>query len=93
MTRPMPKLIDALSARTHFGELMSTVENEKARFLVSKRGKPTVVILGVEDFLKNIIKQPELLTTIQLSAQKADLGQMTDREIDAEISSYRKKKK
>jgi hypothetical protein len=32
------------------------------------KGKPKVVILGVEDYLRNIVKQPEILTTIQLSS-------------------------
>ena len=86
------KLIDALSARTHFGEMMEEAEKEKTRFLVSRRGKPKVVILSVEDYLKNVIKQPKILTTIQLSAQKAGLDKMSDREIEAEITSYRRSK-
>lgn len=40
----MTKLIDALSARTRFGELMEEAEKGKTRFLVSRRGKPKVVI-------------------------------------------------
>ena len=31
------KLVDALSARTHFGEMMDEAEKEKTRFLVSRR--------------------------------------------------------
>ena len=54
--------------------------------------KPKVVILSVEDYLKNVIKQPKILTTIQLSAQKAGLDKMSDREIEAEITSYRRSK-
>lgn len=89
----MTKLIDALSARTHFGEIMATAEREQTRFLVSKRGTPMIVILSVEDYLKNIIRQPELLARVQLSAKKASLDKMTDREIEAEITDYRKTKK
>lgn len=91
-TKSMTKLIDALTARTHFGALMREAEEGKTRFLVSRRGKPKVVILGVEDYLKNIIKQPKVLTRIQLSAQKAGLDKMTDEEIEAEISAYRRSK-
>lgn len=47
---------------------------------------------SVEDYLKNIIRQPELLTTVQLNAKKAGLDKMTDREIEAEIANYRKAK-
>ena len=88
----MTKLIDALSARIRFGELMEEAEKRKTRFLVSRRGKPKVVILGVRDYLKNVIKQPEVLTTIQLSAQKAGLDKMSDKEIESEIADYRRSK-
>ena len=86
------KLIDALSARTHFGELIEEAEKGKIRFLVSRPGKPKVVILGVEDYLKNVIKQPKILTTIQLSAQKAGIDKMNDEEIETEIAAYRRSK-
>jgi len=91
-SKSMTKLIDALSARTRFGELMEEAEKGKTRFLVSRRGKPKVVILGVRDYLKNVIKQPEILTTIQLSAQKAGLDKMSDKEIESEIADYRRSK-
>ena len=87
----MTQLIDALYARTRFGEVMQKAEKENLRFLVSRRGKPKVVILSVEDYLQNIIKQPELITRIQLSAKEAGLDKMTDKQIDAEISAVRQK--
>ena len=90
--KSMTKLIDALSARTRFGELMEEAEKGKTRFLVSRRGKPKVVIIGVRDYLKNVIKQPEILTTIQLSAQTAGLDKMSDKEIESEIVDYRRSK-
>lgn len=89
----MTKLIDALTARTRFGELMERTTKQNLRFLVSRRGKAKVVILGVEDYLRNIIKQPELLTQIQVSAKKVGLDKMTDEEIDVEIENYRESKK
>ena len=92
MEKPMTKLIDALSARTRFGELMEQAEQKKLRFLVSRRGKPKVVILGVADYLKNIVKKDELLAEVQLSAQRAGLDQLSDKEIEAEIKAYRKAK-
>ena len=90
---PEPRLIDALSARTHFGEVMQEAEKNNQRFLVSRRGKPKVVIMSVEDYLRNVIKQPEILAKIQLGAKKAGLDTLTDEEIDDEIKSYRQSKK
>lgn len=91
--KPMAKLINALSVRTRLGEVMEEAEKENTRFVVSRRGKPAVVILGVEDYLRNIVKKDELLAEIQLGAQKAGLDQMTDEEIDTEIRSCRRNAK
>jgi len=87
--KPTTKLIDALSARTRFGELMESVEKKNVRYLVSRRGKAKVVILSVEDYLRNILKKPKLLADIQRDSQKAGLDRMTDQEILAEIRSAR----
>lgn len=89
----MTKLIDALAVRTHLGEVMDEAEKENTRFLVSRRGKPAVVILGVEDYLRNIVKKNELLAKIQLGAEKAGLDKMSAREINSEIRSSRRSKK
>lgn len=86
-------LIDALYARTRFGELIEKAEAESIRYVVSRRGKPKVVILGVKDYLKNIIKRDKLLVEVQLSAKQLKLDKMTTGEIDFEIDTYRKSRK
>lgn len=85
----MTQLIDALSARTRFGELMQKAEKNNLRFLVSRRGKPTVVILSVDDYLRNILKKPKILAEIQQEAVAAGLDKMTDDEIQEAISKAR----
>ncbi len=89
----MTKLIDALSVRTRLGEVMEQAEKENIRFVVSRRGKPKVVILSVEDYLRNVVKKDQLLAEIQLNAQKSGLDKISDGEIEAEIQSYRGGKK
>lgn len=89
----MTKLIDALSARTHFGALLAETEKKQTRFLISRRGRPKAVVLSVEDYLRNIVKTPEMLATVQLSGQKFGLDTITDDEIIAEVASYRKENK
>lgn len=86
------KTIEALEARVRFGALMSEVEKTNTRFLVSKRGKPKMILLSVNDYLKNVIKGDTLLTQIQLKAQEAGLDKMTSEEIDAEIKASRQDK-
>ena len=86
----MNKSIDALTARTQLGSVMRKAEKNKTRFIVSRRGKPSVVILSVEDYMKNIVKQSTLLAEIQTDSVAAGLDAMTDAEIDKEIAAARK---
>jgi prevent-host-death family protein len=88
----MTKLIDALSVRTRLGEVMEQAEKENVRFLVSRRGKPKVVILSVEDYLRNVVKKDHLLAEIQLNAQKSGLDKTSEVEIESEIRAYRRGK-
>jgi hypothetical protein len=83
--KSMTKLIDALTARTRFGELMDEVDADQVRFVVIRRGKAKVLIMSVCDYLTNVVKQPELLTRIQLSGQTAGLNKITEAEIEAEL--------
>lgn len=91
--KSMTKLIDALSVRTRLGEVMEQAEKENVRFLVSRRGKPKVVILSVADYLRNVVKTDQLLAEIQLDAQKAGLDKLSDSEMDSEIQVYRRGKR
>lgn len=91
--KSMTKLIDALSVRTRLGEVMEQAEKENVRFLVSRRGKPKVVILSVQDYLRNVVKKDQLLAEIQFDAQKAGLDKLTEGEIDSEIQAYRRGKR
>ena len=89
----MTRLIDALSVRNRFGEVMEQAEKENVRFLVSRRGKPKVVILGVEDYLRDVVKKDQLLAEIQLDAKKSGLDKISDTAIEAEIQGYRRSQK
>jgi prevent-host-death family protein len=92
-TRAMTKLIDALSVRTRLGEVMEQAEKENVRFLVSRRGKPKVVILSVGDYLRNVVKKDQLLAEIQVNAQQSGLDKLSESEIEAEIQSSRRARK
>src|SRR5271157_2068881 len=86
------KTIEALEARVHFGSVMTEVEKSNTRFLVSKRGKPKMIMLSVNDYLKNIAKEDRLLTEIHFKAKEAGLDKLTSKEIEAEIHAVRRQK-
>jgi len=56
------KNISALIARTQLGQILERVKKNQDRFLITKKGEATAVILSVEDYLRNIVKQPDVLT-------------------------------
>ena len=87
------KLIDALDARTHFGEVMAEAEKGNARFLVSRRGKPKVMILSVADYLRNVTQEDTILAEIQLTAKNLGLDKMTESDIEGEIAAYRQERR
>jgi hypothetical protein len=89
----MPKSITALTARTQFGQIMRRASGKKPeRFIVEKRGAPTVIILGIEDFLKTIAPEPAVLASIRADSKKNKTDKLTMREIDREIADYRKER-
>jgi len=81
--------ISALIARTQLGQILERVKKNQDRFLISKKGEATAVILSVEDYLRNILKQPRSLTKLQEQAKKAGTNKLALEEIDAEIKTFR----
>ncbi len=84
------KTIEALEARVHFGSVISEVEKTNTRFLVSKRGKPKMIMLSVSDYLQNFVKKDSVLASVHLKAKEAGLDKTIDEEIEAEIQAARK---
>ena len=89
----MSRRVDAHVARTQFGQLMDRAVRDKERFVVERRGEPTVVIMSVEDFLENASDAPEWLKRSWAGAKERGVDKLTMEEIDEEIAAYRREKK
>src|SRR5262249_36306828 len=95
--QPMPephdklftKSLPAFLARTQFGQILERVSKHHDRFLVTKNGEATAVILGVEDFLQAIAHTPESLAALQAQAQRSGASRLSMEEIEAEIAAVR----
>jgi prevent-host-death family protein len=85
----MTRNISALIARTQLGQILERVKKNQERFVITRKGEPTAVILSVEDYLRNVVKQPKVLTKLQQQARKAGTAKLTIEEIDAEIKTFR----
>lgn len=90
----MPRIISALAARTQFGQIMRRAAGQaQERFVVDRRGEPCVVIMGVKDFLKTVAPEPEVLAAIRAASKKNGRSKLSMREIDREVSAYRKERR
>ena len=85
----MDRRIDATVARTQFGQIMELAERDNARFIVDKRGEPSVVIMSVRDFINTIAPPSDWLTKAWTGAKRRGLDTLTMQEVDAEIAAAR----
>jgi prevent-host-death family protein len=74
-TRPIPTTIPAYIARTQLGAILKQVAEKKARFVITKSGKPTAVLLGATDF-DDILEEldPELQKSLKVAAKEYRSG-------------------
>lgn len=89
----MPRSITALTARTQFGQILRRASRGQERFVVDRRGQPEVVIMGVKDFLATVAPEPEVLRAVRAAARRNKTSRLTSRQIDREISVYRRERK
>ena len=81
----MDRCTDATVASTQFGQIMELAERDNARFIVDKRGEPSIVIMSIRDFVNTVAPPPDWLTKAWTGAKRRRLDKLTMQEIDAEI--------
>ncbi len=89
LRKAKPKVVSALTARTQLGRIMRRAKRNQERFIVDRRGEPQVVILSVEDYFRNVVKQPKALTRLQEVARKRGLTRLSQGEINREVRRIR----
>jgi prevent-host-death family protein len=89
----MDRRVDAHLARTQFGQIMDRAVENNERFVVERRGEPAVVIMSVQDFIRTAAPPPDWLEKAWDGAKKRGLDKLTARDINTEISTYRREKR
>ena len=71
----MTTTIPAYVARTQLGSLLKQVRQKKARFVITKSGKPAAVLIGAED-LEDILEEldPEFQKSLKVAAKEYRAG-------------------
>ena len=89
----MKNVVSALTARTQFGQIMRRASQDNERFLVDRRGQPSVIIMSVKDYIDTIAPTPNWMKEIGGEAKAKGLNKLTMRQIDAEIQAARRERR
>jgi hypothetical protein len=63
---------------------------ENERFVVDRRGKPSVIIMSVRDYIRNIAPTPAAYRAIRQEARKNGTSSLSMSEINREIAAHRR---
>jgi prevent-host-death family protein len=85
-------VISALRARTHFGELLRQVEEQRGSLVIEKRGTPRAILLSIRDYVRLAAPEPEVLQAIGEDSRRNGTNSLSSREIDLVIKAVRAKK-
>lgn len=87
--------VPVLVARNRLASILERVTKNDERFVVSRKGEATAVILGYEDFLRNVLrlKESAVLRNIRESARRSGAAKIGYEEIESEIRSAREEKR
>lgn len=85
----MTNVVSALTARTQLGQIMKRTAQKNERFIIERRGQPSVVMMSIKDYIDTIAPTPDWLAAIGVEAKKKGLNKLTMRQIDADIAAVR----
>ncbi|MBI4482926.1 MAG: type II toxin-antitoxin system Phd/YefM family antitoxin [Acidobacteria bacterium] len=73
--RTMTTTIPAYIARTQLGSLLKQVVRKKSRFIITKSGRPTAVLMGTTDF-DDMLEEldPEFQKSLKVAAKEIRAG-------------------
>jgi hypothetical protein len=83
-------VISALTARTQFGQILKRAGEHDERFVVDRRGKLSVIIMSVRDYIRKIAPTPAAYQAIRQEAQMNGSSSLSMSEINREIAAYRR---
>jgi prevent-host-death family protein len=89
----MTNIVSALTARTQFGQIIKRATQKNERFVVGRRGEPSVVIMSMQDYMRTFAPPPEELRAMQATAKRAKTNQLTPGQINRIVATVRKEQK
>jgi len=88
----MTNVVSALTARTQLGQIIKRATQRNERFVVGRRGEPSVVIMSVRDYMDTFAPAPRELRAMQATAKRTGMNTLTAHQIDRIVSAAREEK-
>ena len=89
----MTNVVSALTARTQLGQIIKRATQRNERFLVGRRGQPSVIIMSVKDYMDTIAPAPKELRKMQERSKKTGANKLSMHQIDNIIAEVRREQK
>ena len=88
---PPVRVVGSKELRRDLTGMLGSIRATDARFLVTIKGRPRAVLMGVEDYVRGVLgeKPDALLIALQKDARRAGADRLTMRDIDREIAAVR----
>jgi PHD/YefM family antitoxin component YafN of YafNO toxin-antitoxin module len=86
-------VVSALTARTQLGQIIRRATANNERFVVDRRGQPSVIIMSVKDYVKHTGAAPRWLREIQAASKRRGAHKLNMRQINAEIARLHRRPK
>lgn len=95
--RPVPpvQIVGSKELRQALTGMLGTIQVMDARFLITVKGKPQAILMGVQDYVRRVLgeRSDALLVSLQQDAKRTGADRLTMRDIDREITTVRRAKR
>ena len=89
----MNHVVSALTARTQLGQILRRATKNNERFVVDRRGEPSVIIMSIKDYIDTIAPAPKWLKDIQAASKRRGTNKLSMTQIDAAIAKVRRRER
>jgi prevent-host-death family protein len=89
----MNHVVSALTARTQLGQILRRATKNNERFVVDRRGEPSVIIMSIKDYVDTIAPAPKWLKDIQAASKRRGTNKLSISQIDAAIAKVRRQER
>ncbi len=88
----MNNIVSALTARTQLGQIIRRATENNERFVVDRRGEPSVVIMSMKDYVDTFAPPPSELRAMQVTARRTGVSKLSAGQIDRVIGEARRQR-